>query len=245
MPGLLGLMSWTLTENRVNHAPVSRLSILGDRGLSQGIPKEFWNDRFSADGYAYGTRPSRLLMAWAPELSKDDIQTALVPASGEGRDAVYLASLGLEVTAVDISSSGLEKTAQLAEQHGVSLSMVEADLFDWDWPVETFDVVAGMFAHMPSKVRRDFHAHWTNALKPGGRVLIEGFTKEQIDYQAKYQSGGPPDVDMLYARDDIRADFSDLTELSMMVGTEVLEEGPFHTGPAALLRAVYQKPKTG
>ncbi len=213
--------------------------------MSQGIPKEFWNERFSADGYAYGTRPSRLLMAWMPELTQSDYSTALVPASGEGRDAVYLARLGLSVTAVDISSEGLRKTRQLAEEFGVEVNTVEADLFKWPWPENAFDIVAGSFAHMPSAIRPTFHGLYCKTLKPGGLALIEGFTKEQISYQEKYQSGGPHDIDMLYAAADIQSDFADLEELSLTTGIETLEEGPFHTGPAAILRAVYKKSKTG
>ena len=218
---------------------------VGDLGLSQGIPKEFWNERFSADGYAYGTRPSRLLRAWASDLKQSGYSTALVPACGEGRDAVYLATLGLQVTAVDISSEGLRKTRQLADQFGVEVDTVEADLFAWPWPAEGFDVVASMFVHMPSTVRPKFHGLYVKTLKPGGLVLIEGFTKEQISYQEKYKSGGPNNIDMLYAAADIQSDFTDLEELSLMDGIEMLEEGPFHTGPAALMRAVFRKPITG
>lgn len=215
---------------------------MGEIGLSQGIPKAFWNDRFSEDGYAYGTRPSRLLMAWSPDLAQEGFSTALIPACGEGRDAVYLASLGLDVTAVDISSAGLAKTRQLAERYGVTVNTVEADLFAWDWPEAQFDVIAGMFAHMPSAVRPRLHALYEKALRPNGLICIEGFTKDQLSYQKIYQSGGPPDIDMLYDADSLRADFSTLEPLSLTTGIETLSEGPYHSGPAALLRAVFRKP---
>lgn len=208
--------------------------------MSQGIPREFWNDRFSEDGFAYGDRASRLLMAWADRIQAE-CKTALVPASGEGRDAVFLAKLGLDVTAIDISSSGLEKTAALAKVHGVSVTTIEADLFKWDWPESGFDLIAAMFAHMPSAVRAGLHQLFAKSLTPGGFVFIEGFTKDQISYQEKYQSGGPPNIDMLYAADEIRADFGALNMLSMMTGEEELTEGKYHNGPAALLRAVFQK----
>lgn len=210
--------------------------------MSQGIPKEFWDERFSEEGFAYGDRPSRLLMGWSDTLAQDDFWDALVPASGEGRDAVYLAQLGLDVTALDISTAGHKKAQKLAERCGVEIDTVEADLFQWTWPTDKFDVIAAMFAHMPSAVRAVLHQKYIAALKPGGFVFIEGFTRDQIAYQAKYQSGGPPDMDMLYAADDIRADFNGLEELSLMVGVETLEEGHFHTGPAAVLRAVFRKP---
>lgn len=212
-----------------------------EENMSQGIPREFWNERFSEDGFAYGTQPSRLLLAWSPDLSQDRYWNALVPACGEGRDAVYLAELGHNVTALDISAEGLKKTQKLAKKRNVELTTVEADLFEWDWPVETFDVIASTYAHMPSEARKRLHALYVQALKPGGMICLEGFSKEQLAYQEKYQSGGPPNIDMLYSVEDIRADFDGLEELSMTTGVEVLEEGKYHTGPAALLRAVYRK----
>ena len=208
--------------------------------MSQGIPKEFWDARFSEDGFAYGDRPSRLLLGWS-DLIASNCKTALVPASGQGRDAVFLAELGLDVTAIDISPVGLERTAELAARKGVSVKTIEADLFAWAWPKAGFDLVASMFAHMPSAVRPNLHSLYSKSLAPGGFVFLEGFTKDQICYQEKYQSGGPPDVDMLYSAEDIRSDFEGLREESLLTGIERLEEGPYHTGPAALLRAVFTK----
>lgn len=206
------------------------------------IPAEFWNARFSEDGFAYGTRASRLLMGFA-DLFRPG-QKALVPASGEGRDAVFLARLGLEVTAVDISAAGLEKTAMLAEQNGVTVNCVEADLGGWDWPADHFDHLAAMFVHSPSAGRPGLHARYLATVKPGGHIFLEGFRPEQIAYQQSHNSGGPPDVDMLFAADDIAADFAGTETLSLWTGIETLTEGPYHSGPAALLRAVFRKPET-
>ncbi|WP_293612028.1 bifunctional 2-polyprenyl-6-hydroxyphenol methylase/3-demethylubiquinol 3-O-methyltransferase UbiG [Ponticaulis sp.] len=208
--------------------------------MSQGIPKEFWDARFSEEGFAYGARASRLLLSWA-DLIRKNCRTALVPASGEGRDAVFLASLGLDVTAIDISTAGLAKTQKLADEMNVTVKTVEADLFKWSWPEAGYDLVASMFAHMPSAIRPQLHSVYIKSLAPGGFVFVEGFTKDQISYQEKYQSGGPHDVDMLYAAEDITSDFAALSQQSCMTGVETLSEGSYHTGPAALLRAVYQK----
>ncbi|MEM5515784.1 class I SAM-dependent methyltransferase [Henriciella sp. AS95] len=204
------------------------------------IPKEFWDDRFSGDEFAYGDRASRLLMGWCDVVSSE-AKTALVPACGEGRDAVYLASLGLDVTAVDMSELGLAKTEALAKARGVMVKTVQANLFEWDWPDAGFDVVASMFAHMPPDARPKLHALYKKTLKPGGLIFIEGFSPEQIAYQKRYNSGGPQEVDMLYAAGMIQGDFDDLETLAFWTGVETLNEGKYHTGPAALLRAVFRK----
>ena len=207
-----------------------------------GIPKEFWNARFSESGFAYGDRASRLLLAFRDLLQPG--QRALVPACGQGRDAVFLAECGLDVTAVDISSAGLARTAELAAARGVAVTCVEADLSQWDWPVAAFDVVAAMFLHVPPAFRPGLHAKMLSTLKPGGHVFLEGFLPEQIDWQKSHNSGGPPVVDMLFAPDDIRADFAAADPVSVMTGVEILSEGTYHAGPAALLRAVFRKPET-
>lgn len=209
-------------------------------GLSQGIPKEFWDTRFGQDEYVYGTRASRLLHAWADTISAN-CKTALIPACGEGRDAVFLAQLGLDVTAVDISAEGLAKTQKLAQEKQVDVTTVEADLFQWEWPVATFDLVATMFGHMPHDVRKPLHKFYTQALKPDGLLFLEGFTQDQIDFQRKYNSGGPPDANMLYVADTLADEFENVVPLSMMSGVETLEEGSFHSDPAALIRAVFRK----
>ena len=206
-----------------------------------GIPKEFWNARYSEQGFAYGDRASRLLLGFRDVLKPG--QRALVPACGEGRDAVFLAECGLEVTAVDMSAAGLAKTADLARARGVSVTCVEADLADWNWPRAEYDVIASMFLHVPSPFRPTLHAFMLEALKPGGLVFLEGFLPEQLDFQKSHNSGGPPVLDLLFAPPDIAMDFAGAETLSFMTGTEMLAEGPYHTGPAALLRAVFRKPE--
>ena len=203
-------------------------------------PKTFWNVRFSNEAFIYGERPSRLLIGWADHIT-ETAESALVPASGEGRDAVYLAKLGLDVTAVDLSSAGLDKTQKLASKHGVSVTTIEANLLEWEWPQGEFDLIVSTFAHMPSSVRAKLHGLFVEALSSNGLMFIEGFTKDQKPFQEQYDSGGPPELDLLYSPDDIRSDFSALTPLSFFTGVETLFEGPKHQGPAALLRAVYQK----
>lgn len=206
-----------------------------------GIPKDFWNARFNEQGFAYGERASRLLLAFRDLLQPG--QRALVPACGEGRDAVFLAECGLDVTAVDMSAAGLAKTADLAATRGVSVTCIEADLSEWSWPKAEYDVIASMFLHVPSPFRPTLHAFMLDSLKPGGHVFLEGFLPEQIDYQKSHNSGGPNTPDKLFAPADIHTDFKDAEAVSFMTGIETLSEGPYHSGPAALLRAVFRKPE--
>lgn len=210
--------------------------------MSGPIPAEFWNARFSEDGFSYGDRASRLLLSFS-DLFRPG-QMALVPACGEGRDAVFLAKCGLDVTGVDISSAGLANSKALADRENVSLTLIEADLGNWGWPTNTFDHVIATFLHVPASNRPGLHAKMLAALKPGGHLFLEGFRKEQLDFQKKYQSGGPPNRDMLFAPSDLGNDFANAEKIAFWTGEETLSEGPYHTGPAALVRAVFRKPET-
>lgn len=209
--------------------------------MTQPIPAEFWNARFGEEGFAYGDRPSRLLMAFQDILPRGG--AALVPGSGEGRDAVFLARCGLDVLAVDLSPVGVEKTQALAARESVTLTAEVADLAAWDWPQGRFDVIAAMFLHMPPEMRRATHEKMFAALKPGGVIFLEGFTTDQLAFQKRYNSGGPPVFDMLFEDNMIRADFAAGEPIAFWTGVEHLTEGPYHTGPAALLRAAYRKPE--
>lgn len=202
-------------------------------------PQSFWDERFSPEVYAYGERASRLLHAHRDAFAPG--MTALVPGCGEGRDAVFLAKCGLNVTAVDLSASGLRKAKALAERHSVSVNWVQADLSEWDWGSAQYDIIASIFIHTPSQIRKPLHHTMLNSLRPGGQVYLEGFTKDQIAYQESHGSGGPDNPDMLFDPADLQDDFKEAEQRALWIGTEHLDEGPYHTGSAALVRAVFKK----
>lgn len=208
-----------------------------------GMPSaDFWNGRFSEDEHAYGERPSRLLTGYRDLLP--DTGLALVPGAGQGRDAVFLAQCGLQVQAADFSKQGLTSAQSLAKKAGVEIAALHLDLVTWDWPTDAFDVIAANFFHFPSEIRRPLHQNMLSALKPGGVLFLECFSRDQLAYQETHQSGGPPEADMLPTRADIEADFASARALAIWDGVEQLNEGPYHTGLAALIRAIYTKPET-
>ncbi len=207
--------------------------------MTQFTPPSFWDDRYGTDELAYGARASRLLMSYADKFAGGG--SALVPACGQGRDAIFLAKSGLDVTGVDFSTLGLMKARKLAERFGAQVNWIEADLTQWDWPEAEYDVIANSFVHMQPEALAKFHDKCLAALKPGGLLFIEGFTPQQLDYQKSHNSGGPQDADMLFTEQSLGLDRDSCDMLSLWKGVEHLEEGKYHTGPAALLRAVFSK----
>lgn len=203
------------------------------------MTRDFWNTRYAESGYAYGTEPNAFLVSCSHYL-KPGLQ-ALAVADGEGRNGVWLAQQGLAVLSVDASEVGLRKTRELAADRGATLRTEQADLTTWPWPESAFDVVAAIYVHFPPEVRARMHRAMFNALRPGGVLILEAFTPEQL----KYKSGGPPVAEMLYTAALLRIDFAGAEFLVLDECVTDLAEGKYHRGPAAVVRLVLRRPGTG
>lgn len=195
-----------------------------------------WEERYALPGYLYGSAPNRFLAAQAHLLRPG--MHALAVADGDGRNGVWLAEQGLRVLSVDRSPLAIEKAAALAASRGVTLETEVVDLFQWRWPVATFDVVVSIFFHLASPRREAMHARMVRTLRPGGRLILEAFTKRQL----QFASGGPRDLEALYSAEELQADFADLEIERLDEAETELDEGAFHQGPAALIRLVARKP---
>lgn len=192
---------------------------------------EFWDTRYAADAYAYGTRPNRGLEAFEPTLPRG--ARVLLPGDGEGRNSVWLAQRGHSVLAVDMAAEGLRKAGRLAADAGVAIEVLHADLGDWLPPAGAFDALVLVFVHLPPQIRRTAHRRLLAALKPGGLLFLEGFDRSH----AGLPGGGPREPDWLFAADALREDFGECTEWSLELIDVALDEGPFHQGRARVLRA--------
>lgn len=206
-----------------------------------GHNSTFWDNRYSEADYAYGIKPNQFLSTQQHHLKPG--MKVLVPGDGEGRNSVWLARQGLDVLAVDFSSVGLRKTEALAQANNVTIQTECADLTTWNWSFGEYDLVVSIFLHFAPNVRVRMHQAMLAATKPGGLIILEAFTPEQIDYQAKYNSGGPPIVDMLYSAEILREDFRDAKVIELEETETQLCEGRYHSGIAALIRGVFQNIK--
>lgn len=196
-----------------------------------------WNQRFSAPGYLFGTKPNRFLESQKQRLHAG--QRALAIADGEGRNGVWLAQQGLAVTSVDFSPVALAKARKLAEQAGVAITTIEADLGTWEWPKSAFDVVVGIFFQFaPPPMRAKIFAGMKGALAPGGLLILEGYTPKQVDYG----TGGPPQRENMYTRELLEAAFSGFDVLHLAEYDAEIEEGDGHKGLSALIDFVARKP---
>ncbi|MDE3177558.1 MAG: methyltransferase domain-containing protein [Pseudomonadota bacterium] len=200
---------------------------------------DFWDERYAGEAFAYGEAPNAFLASLADRFPAGG--RALVPGDGEGRNGVFLATLGMRVETLDLSPLGVAKARRLAAARGVTLQAQQADVLSWGWPVAAYDLIALLYLHLPEAGRRALHAHALAALKPGGLIVLEAFTPRQIDKQRAGARGGPRDAALLYEPADLRADFAGAEiELCQEIETE-LGEGTLHVGPSAVARLVARR----
>lgn len=200
-------------------------------------PADFWNDRFSADQYIYGVTPNDFVKEAAARWLTEP-QEVLDLGVGEGRNAVHLAQQGHTVTATDYSREGLRKTERLADEVGVEVETVQADVREWT-PDRTWDAVVVTFLHLAPDERSDLYALLRRCLRPGGLLIAEWFRPEQRT--EGYTSGGPPDVEMMVSAEELRAHFDDATIEKLTVAEPMLDEG-MHNGPGATVRFLWRRP---
>lgn len=197
---------------------------------------ERWNGRFAAEDYVFGTAPNAFLAAQAAFLAPG--MRALCVADGEGRNSVWLARQGLEVTAFDFSPVGIEKARKLARRNGVTVDYRLSDVDAWNWDAPPYDVVAAIFIQFspPSQRQRTFEG-MKRALKPGGLLFLQGYRPEQIEYG----TGGPKRRENMYTEALLRDGFGELDILHLASHDEVVDEGPGHRGMSALIDLVARR----
>lgn len=193
-----------------------------------------WNERFSSEEYVYGKEPNAFVVQ---ALSKIPFGNVLCIAEGEGRNAVFLAKQGREVTAWDYAEAGLEKTAQLAQEEQVKVTTRLCDLATVQWDQEKWDAIIHIFGHVPTPIMQRTWEGVRQSLKVGGRYITELYTVEQL----AYATGGPRDVELLCNPLQLLEAFQGEFIHHLFVGEVERVEGTLHTGTAHVVQAVIEK----
>jgi len=198
--------------------------------------KDHWNDRYSTSEYIYGKEPNKF---FEEEINKLNPGKILFLGEGEGRNAVYAASLGWSVDAVDQSETGKMKAMQLSSERKVKINYYVEDLYSFTPKQNYYDAAVFIFLHLEEGLRRHVFKKTIDSLKPGGKIILEVFEKDQI----KYDSGGPKDEALLYSLEDISEEFIELDFEKFSKEIVILDEGKYHQGKAAVIRFVCEKNK--
>lgn len=195
-----------------------------------------WNERFQGEDYVFGTEPNVFIADMHKRLALTG--NALAIAEGEGRNAVFLAREGMNVTVWDYAESGLNKANKLAEASGVEIRTELVDLGEAQWTKEQWDEIICVFGHFPKELRTRTLEGVKTAVKPGGYFLTEVYSP----YQIPYRSGGPQDPQFLYAPGDFLEAFADWRIVHFFMGEVVRQEGQGHQGLSHVLQFAGQKP---
>lgn len=193
-----------------------------------------WDERYATGEYIYGTEPN----SWfADKLKIMKAGRLLLPAEGEGRNAVWAAQHGWKVSAFDQSMEARNKALRLADDRNVEISYRVHDLRDYSAYEEGFDAIALIYVHMPPGYRAEVHAALARLLKPGGSLILEAFTKAQLPNK----SGGPKNINLLYDPAELKSDFKAMKMLEFYHAKINLSEGPLHQGIAEVIRLFVRK----
>jgi len=194
--------------------------------------KNPWDQRYAVEEFHYGTEPNKF---FKEEIDKLKPGKLLLPAEGEGRNAVYAAKLGWKVIAFDSSIEGQKKAYRLTKEQGVEIEYQLKSYEEFTAEENNFDMLAFIYAHHPN--RQQNHRKLASFVKPGGKILLEGFSKEQL----QYGTGGPPVLQLLLSEEEIKEDFKDLTEIKIEKVVKHLSEGKHHLGDSSIIQLLGEK----
>jgi len=196
-----------------------------------------WEERFAQEGYLFGTEPVPFLLKHDAFFQAE--QSVLSIAEGEGRNGVYLAKKGLDVTGVEFAPSAIAKAEKLAFETNVAPRFIQSDLFEWDWPIDAFDITLGLFFQFVGPEERDtLWRKMRDATQPGGLIMIHGYTPKQLEFG----TGGPPCAENMYTSTDFDDVFAGCEVLVCEEYEAEQRSGSAHVGMSALIDFIARKP---
>ncbi|UII24103.1 class I SAM-dependent methyltransferase [Fulvivirga ligni] len=203
------------------------------------MSKQKWDDRYEETGFAYGSAPNEFFKLWLEKLSPGKI---LMPADGEGRNGVFAAEKGWDVTSMDLSEEGKKKAMALAIDKQVPLQYIVGDLNDLSFEESSFDAIGLIYAHFPGPIKSKLHQKLNLYLKPGGIIIFEAFSKSHLPIvQQNPAVGGPRDLETLFSTEEIENDFCNYENLYLKEELNELSEGKYHNGTGSVVRFVGKK----
>lgn len=196
---------------------------------------EIWDERYGREGFFYGSEPNEFLRAHTALLPPGG--SVLCLAEGEGRNAVYLASLGFKVTGVDGSAVGIAKLRKLAGQKGVHVTGIVSDLAQFAIEPDTWDAIVSIWCHLPAPLRGQVYRASVAGLRSGGVFVLEAYHPRQL----QFKTGGPPTAELMPTLAALREELAGLTLLEARETEREVQEGLAHHGHSAVVQVVGRK----
>lgn len=164
--------------------------------------KESWDARYRS-GDVWGAAPNRLVAELVADLPRG---RALDLGSGQGRNALWLAELGHDVTGLDLSPVAVDQARATAAERGLDVRFEAVDLASWDPGEQVWDLVVLSYLQLDESTRRLVHAKAAQAVAPGGRLILVAHHRDNLERGV----GGPPTPRVLYTEEMLAKDFDGL-----------------------------------
>jgi SAM-dependent methyltransferase len=198
-----------------------------------------WNEKYKDTSFAFGKAPNIYLKEQLEKLRPGSV---LFAAEGEGRNAVFAAQLGWQVSAFDISIVGRNKALQLCGEAQVTIDYQVGELPLLNYRQDQFDVLVLIYAHFPAQIKSTYHRVLGTYVRPGGAVIFEAFSKKHLDYVTKNPSvGGPSDIESLFSIEEVKSDFENFEIIELAEKEIELSEGHAHIGFGSVVRFIGKK----
>jgi len=193
-----------------------------------------WNERYSQAEYVYGKNPNDFLVEVVQQIPRGRV---LCLADGEGRNGVYLAQQGCQVTAVDASPIGLEKAQKLAAERSVAIETIAADLAEFPIQPDSWDAIVSIFCHLPTTIRAHVHRQVVTGLRSGGVFVLEAYIPRQLEFK----TGGPPTAELTMELATLQQELEGLEFNHAKELEREIQEGLFHQGHSAVVQVLAVK----
>ena len=202
--------------------------------------KDLWDARYKSETFIYGKEANQYFKEALKKLNLTG--KILLAAEGEGRNAIYAAKKGLDIFAFDISEQARNKALQFAKEENVQIRYEVGEISNLGLEEDTFDAAAMTFAHLPAQLRRNFHREVAKCIKPGGFIILQGFSKKNLENKRKNpNAGGPNKEEMLFSEEIIRDDFQGFEMIELEEAQVNLREGVLHNGTASVINFIGRK----
>ncbi len=191
--------------------------------------QKLWNDRYGGGEYIFGKDPNEYFKSKLLTLNNGSI---FLPGDGEGRNAIFAAQNGWEVTSVDFSEVAISRAKEFAVTENVEVNFQFKNLITEEVPNENYDVLGISFLHFNGINKKIVHTKLRDSIKIGGYLILECFSNEQI----KLNSGGPRKKDSLYTIDELKKYYKGFEFIEAEDILTQLHEGKGHEGDAYVVR---------
>lgn len=201
--------------------------------------KNFWDERYASKDYVYGIEPN---LFFKDQITKLQPGKILLPAEGEGRNAVFVAKLGWQVAAFDQSDEGRKKAIMLSKKNKVQIDYKTTALANINYKPNSFNCLGLFYAHFPADVRFEYYQKLDKYLQKGGILILEGFSKNHLKLNADNQkTSGPKDINMLFSVEEIKNDFPNYKIIILEEKIIKMNDGLYHRDKSAVIRFVGKK----